>query len=108
MLIWRGHGYWVLLLPFATLGAVAYVDKTFPAVLVHKQLWFAAALAGAGLLCTLWGLLANSGGALQAIDRLTGLIVTIRIRHSLYGIPMQYWGGLYLLAAGALCLPQAR
>jgi len=108
MFIWRGHGYWVLLVPFATLGAFAYVDTNWPGLLVHKQLWIAAALAGAGLICTLWGLLANPGPALQAIDRLTGLIVTVRVRHSLYGIAMQYWGGLYLLAAVAVCLWPSR
>jgi hypothetical protein len=32
----------------------------------------------------------------------------MRVRHSLYGIPMQYWGGLYLLAAGAVWLLQGR
>jgi hypothetical protein len=108
MLIWRGHGYWVFLLPLLTLGVFVHADKSLPAFAANKQLWVVAGLASAGLVCALWGFFANRGGAVQAIDRLTGLIVTIRVRHSLYGIPMQYWGGVYLLAAGAVCLLQAR
>jgi hypothetical protein len=35
---------------------------------------------------------------------MTGLLVTIKSRHSLYGIPVHYWGLLFVLAAGAIAL----
>jgi hypothetical protein len=66
MLIWRGHGYWVFLLPLSTLGVFVHADKSLPAFAANKRLWIAAGLASAGLVCTLWGLLANRGGAAQA------------------------------------------
>lgn len=108
MLIYRGHGYWVVLLPLLTLGVFVHAEKAVPVFAANTQLWVVAGLASAGLICALWGLLGNRGGAVQMIDRLTGLIVIIRVRHSLYGIPVQYWGALYLLAASAVYLLHGR
>jgi hypothetical protein len=66
MLIYRGHGYWVFLLPLLTLGVFVHAEKGLPVFAANKRLWVVAALASAGLVCTLWGLLANRGGAVQA------------------------------------------
>jgi hypothetical protein len=96
MLIWRGPGY---LLPLLTIGVFVQAEKRLPVFVANQELWVAAGLASAGLVCMLWGLIANRGGTVQAVDRLTGLIVNVRVRHSRFGIRMQGWGALSLLTA---------
>jgi hypothetical protein len=105
-IVWRGYGIWFLFVPFVTLGAAAYVDQQWKGI-VDTGLLFVLATALAGVICLGAGIVINRGGPFQVIDRMTGLLVTIRSRHSVYGIPVQYWGLALLLAAGAMMLRQS-
>jgi hypothetical protein len=101
--VWRGYGIWFLLVPCATLGAAAYMAEHWKGILDTRYL-IGFALAVAGIICFVGGLIVNCGGPFQVIDRLTGLLVTIKCRHSLYGIPVHYWGLVFVVAAGAMAL----
>jgi hypothetical protein len=79
------------------IGVFVQAEKRLPVVVANQELWVAAGLASAGLVCMLWGLIANRRGTVQAVDRLTGLVV--RVRRSRFGTRMQAWGGLSLLTA---------
>jgi hypothetical protein len=104
--VWRGYGIWFLFVPLVTLGAAAYVDEQWKGIVDTWRL-FGLATALAGVICLAAGLVINRRGPFQAIDRTTGLLVTVSSRHSVYGIPVQYWGLALLLAAGAMMLRQA-
>lgn len=70
-----------------TLGAAACVDEQCKGI-VGIWLRSAQATALAGVICLGAGIVINRGGSFQVIDRMTGLLITIRSRHSVYGIPV--------------------
>ena|SRR5215472_14016337 len=107
LMVWisRGHGGWALgilglcLLP---LMLAAYFDvlPEDPALAVWS---LTILLFVSGVVTTVIGYYLNRGGGFWTIDATTGLEYFDKsARHSLYFIPMQYWGFLYVALAGLL------
>jgi len=95
------HGYWVLLLPFAT-SRVAYVDKTFPAVLVTSSSG-SQLRGGAGPLHAVG---TAPIAAAPASDRSPHRLIAHSNPPSLYGIPCRL--GRALSAGGRAAFIAAR
>jgi hypothetical protein len=109
-LIWRGEGWAVLLVLSGALAAmVLSVELFVPGgarpEFFSKHAWpFALTFGVAGAVILVWGLATNHRSARAAIDVETGLSVVRRVRHSLYFIPVEYWGAAFLSGAVAFLL----
>jgi hypothetical protein len=105
-LSYRGKGFWVLFIAFFGAGGAQLGAERLGLLplLPTRSTPLAIGCFLTGMICLVWGLILNAGPPIRAVDRLTGLVVTIKTRHSLYGIAMQYWGVLFLLIAALLAL----
>lgn len=92
LLIWRGRGYLVFLAAVAAFmltaiiaNAFGYRDATPPTYLIEIMMT-------AILFVPIW-IYGNRWNSVERvfIDKITGDELTIRGRHSAFGIPMQYW-----------------
>ena len=93
MIIWSGFGFLALLIPIVTAMLVAGpVAAVMPAGYLANHGWPTAlgVLLG-GIVVWVLGTRMNGTGRLL-VDPQTGQQVTIRRKHSLFFIPMQYWG----------------
>ncbi len=93
MIIWSGFGFLALLIPIVTcLLVTGPVAAIFPSGYLANHNWPAAlgVLAGAVVVWIL-GLRLHANQRVL-VDPQTGQPVTLRRTHSLFFIPMQYWG----------------
>jgi len=106
VLLWKGWGIVTPLVPLATALAVdAAVTPWFGAGYFWEGDWpLPVALALAALIVFVMGHKINSRPGRILIDPLTDETVELKTVHSLYYIPMQYWGVIILLAAALMYL----
>jgi hypothetical protein len=98
----RGYGVWFFFLTWLALVVARYVDKQWEGLIETEHL-YALALGLAGLVCVAAGVIINR--PFQGVDKMTGMMVTIKSWHTVtLGIPVQHWGLVLLLAAGAVML----
>jgi hypothetical protein len=84
ILIWRGLGFWIPLIPFVSLLLDVLVFKT---VFVF---FFSATVVGY-LLITYYGFKLNKNPIKKYKNVKTGEIFEVREPHEFFFIPMQYW-----------------
>ena len=104
--IWRGRGIWaiaipslMLIVPLMIIGMLHLPPESRP---VLQWLIFSCGLI-AGILTAALGFLWNRGGGRWTIDSASGLRYFDKsAKHSLYFIPMQYWGLFYCAVAVAI------
>jgi hypothetical protein len=92
ILIWRGLGFWVPLIPFISLILDIFVFKS---VFVFT---FSATVVGY-LLITYYGFKLNKNPIKKYKNVKTGEIFEVKEPHEFFFIPMQYWsiGGLSIV-----------
>jgi hypothetical protein len=96
--IWRGQGWAVFPIYFGTLVVVLLViTQLVPGAdkegYASAHGWpLAIALGLPGLINIVWGLRTNWQPPLMAVDPENGMRRLIRVRHSFYYIPVEYWG----------------
>lgn len=104
-MIWisRGRGGWALGIPLLCVFLPALADSEFSLLPKTPRVfgWVFAALGLASGLITIGvGFYLNRGPGFWTIDPATGMEqFDTSAKHSLYYIPMQYWGFLYFVLA---------
>ena len=102
MLVWRGWGILVALIPFLALAVVQAVVNALlgPETYTRNSDWFGplALLIGAAVLWPLgWRL--NGGSGRTLVDPQTGQQVVLRRDHSLFFVKMEYWAVILAVVA---------
>ena len=97
-IIWRGMGYGVLIVPLLVLFGLFALTEWLP-LLPRGAMPMASVFVVSGVVTAAWGFAANRRPWPIVIDPVTGHEFLLRTRHSLYGVPMQYWGVFELAAA---------
>lgn len=100
IVLWQGFGFLAFLVPF--LVALVFNLALGPYWDTHRWPFFVAMLVAAPVVWFLGRFLNNRPGR-ALLDPKTGQQVTLRKRHSLFWIPMQYWG-IAWLGLGVLSL----
>lgn len=108
MVIWQGFG---IIIPFVvvlmTQGLIFVADGLGgPGTYDGNPLWGATALGLSAILITTLGMYLRRRGARVVIDKETGQELVLRSRHSLFFVPMEYWGGLLIVGGIAFKLSQ--
>src|SRR5262245_13642308 len=102
--IWRGRGLWALGIPALYFLPPIFLDVHYTLLPEGTKApgWLVAILLLlSGSTTTALGFYLNRGGGFWTIDAATGLQYFDKsARHSLYFVPMQYWGLLYCALAG--------
>lgn len=107
-MIWisRGRGgwaFWILLIFIAVPVILTDYVKFLPHTQDGTQWLTLGSLLAAGILVATLGFRLNRGGGHWRIDPASGLKYFDKsANHSLYFIPMQYWGLVYCIAAISL------
>jgi hypothetical protein len=100
MIFYTGHGYLIpllLILPFIAVGALLYYGFGFD-VLRTPSWWplHSLIVLGAVLVFAI-GRLLNRRKVHEVTYEKSGPVTVLRPRHTLYWIPMEYWGAITLL-----------
>jgi hypothetical protein len=104
-MIWisRGRGGWAFGIPLACIFLTALADSKFNVLQKDLRIsrWILVALGlASGLITTGVGFYLNRGPGFWTIDPTTGMQYFDKsARHSLYYVPMQYWGLCYCALA---------
>ncbi|MGE5516172.1 MAG: hypothetical protein ACM31D_10165 [Bacteroidota bacterium] len=106
MVIWQGLG---ILIPFVvvlmTQGLVALAEKLGgPGAYNANPLWGVAAMGLSALVVTALGIYLRRRGARVVVDKETGQELVLRSRHTLFFIPMEYWGAILVVGGIAFKL----
>ena len=99
MIIWSGWGFLVAVIVFgASLTMELVTEALFHDDLYYQsRSWpFALALALSGVIVWTLGKYLHARRARIVTDKLTGQDLTLAPRHTLFFIPMRYWGPLLL------------
>ena len=99
MIIFSGFGFLVPIIALAVYVAVQWLtDQVLGAGFYtgHAVPKFAAAIISAVLLFA-FGLFLKRRGTRVVIDKATGEELVLRSRHTLFFVPMEYWGGVILV-----------
>ncbi len=114
MIVWRGKGWWTLIILWACLYLIPGVWHTqqgrtwAQATRLHlHDLSFVVGLLTAGVILTAWGLFLNRRPARQVMEPQTGRTYMARPSHSFYYLNMEYWGAAALLG-GIVMFVRAR
>jgi hypothetical protein len=105
--IWRGQGWAVFPIYFGTFVVVMlFITQLVPSAgkegYASAHGWPAAVSLGLpGFINIVWGLCTNWQPPVMAVDPENGMRHLIRVRHSFYYIPVEYWG-IPGVALGAL------
>ena len=100
-MIWisRGRGGWAFWIPLIFVLVPVIADDYLHVLPKGKPafgLTFCALWVAAGLVTATWGFYLNRGPGFWTIDSATGLRYFDKsAKHSLFFIPMQYWGLFY-------------
>ena len=103
MVVHKGRGWVAVVLAVAYLIARGAIERTF-----HPRLWESPRLflpADLGLGAIVWGLGRRWNRTPEIVEewrREEGLVAQRRTAHSVYWIPLEYWG--LILAAAAVAL----
>lgn len=103
MIIWSGYGF---LVPLFAIAAIAVAQIVAPSAKYSSNplsgivTFVLLALAGAAI----WflGKKFNTAPGRTVIDKQTGQEISLRRKHSLFFVPMEYWGPI--VAVGGLLL----
>lgn len=103
MVIWQGFGFLVPVILMAVFAAAQWFTDSWLGSGYYDghgaPQFFATALAAA--LVTGIGLYLRGRGQRLVVDKQTGQELVLRPRHTLFFIPMEFWG-LILLAVGVV------
>ena len=108
MVIWQGFG---IIIPFVvvlmTQGFIFVAEKlSGPGAYDANPLWPSVDLGLTAILITALGMYLRRRGARVVIDKETGQELVLRSKHSLFFVPMEYWGGILLVGGIAFKLSQ--
>ncbi len=106
MIIWSGLGFLVIVIVIACEVATSMVATQLTGNPDYLQLhgWvIGLGLLASAVVCWLLGNYLSNAGARTLIDPQTGGQVVYRRRHSLFFIPMRWWGVLLVLGGIAAC-----
>lgn len=102
MIIWQGHGYLVAVIVLALGVAVALATESYFGDAGYYQThgWpLAASLLLAGLACWSLGGYLHRRGARTVVDKATGQELVIGGKHTLFFVPMHWWGPILAVIA---------
>lgn len=100
MIIWNGLGFLVVVIGFGCLLITEFLTETAfnDDQYYQSHNWPAfVALLIAGVIVWFFGRHLNSKGAKCLIDPETNQEVMLKNNHSLFFIPMEYWGPIFLV-----------
>ncbi len=100
MIIWSGMGYLVLILGFGSLLMTEVVLESIFADETYYQAHGWPKLLGfviAGILVWFLGNFLNTADSKKIRDPETGKKMIVRGDHTLFFIPMEYWGPIFLI-----------
>lgn len=108
MVIWQGFG---IIIPFVvvlmTQGFIFVAEKLGgPGTYDANPLWPSVDLGLTAILITALGMYLRRRGARVVIDKEAGQELVLRSKHSLFFVPMEYWGGILLVGGIAFKLSQ--
>lgn len=103
MIIWNGLGILVVLAVGLMMVAVDAGSGVLGLVLSKAQS-NGAGIVLAGLLVGAWGLYLRRQPGRALIDKETGAEVVLRPRHSLFWIPVLYWGPILVVLGAVLAI----
>lgn len=95
ILIWRGFGFWIPLIPIASLFLDVLLIKS------NFIFFFNASVVGY-IVTTYYGFKLNKNPIKKYKNIKTGEIFEVKETHDFFFIPMQYWSILGLLLAGLI------
>jgi hypothetical protein len=107
--VWKGKGLWVVWSLAIGGIATALLFVGTDAIGANPPQWFKSLLGGSvifilpGIFLLSLGLRARRQPPRTVVDPATGREKQVRTVHSLYWIPVQYWGALYVLVGAWLC-----
>ena len=104
MIIWKGWGFLVAVFVFGASLAMELITESIMKDdnFYQTEAWpLALALVVAGVVTWFVGQALHARGARTVIDKATGQELTIGGSHTLFFIPMHYWG-VILIALAAL------
>jgi len=102
-----GHGRWILASAFGSMALMTALDGLVLPPGAHGWLR-AAGLAPAGLFWLALGLQARRRPARTVVELQTGRDRLVRPSHTLFWIPAEYWGAVFLGGAALATLVRAR
>ena len=108
LLIWKGWGVVVIGIAFVALVVGVIISTQFNADARWSDWILGLTAIAAGVGTWFLGKRMNRNAVRELVDPKTGEAVTVRGGHSLFFIPVQWWGpvmvviGAYLLVAGVL------
>ncbi len=104
MLIWKGLGILVFIITIVIAVAMQLiVDQFFGAGTYKTLLWpIPVAVAISGIIVGWLGYKLNNKPGRILVDPETNETIEFKKEHSLFWIPMQYWGIILLLISAAL------
>lgn len=103
MIIWNGLGILVVLIAGLMMAAVDGSAGALGLALTKAQS-NGIGIVLAGLLVGAWGVFLRRRPARVLIDKESGEEVALRPRHSLFWIPVLYWGPILLVLGAALTI----
>lgn len=103
MLVWRGWGILVILLTVACMFGTQVIMNAALGTGAYQEWMAGVALLLAAIPVWLIGRRLNGRPGRTLVDQATGQQVTLRARHDLFFITMEYWAPL-LAVAGVLLL----
>ena len=97
--IWKGRGFWTVLLPLFFLGVVGIgVSNSFGPPVLDRNPWlYGVAITVAAFANWVFGQRWNGGFARRVWDFRAGFNVNVRRTHTAMGLPMQVWSAPMLL-----------
>jgi hypothetical protein len=105
MIIWQGRGFLVAVIIFGfSLLLNLIFNATYGEGYYDHHKWpFALSLVNSAILCWFLGNHLRKKSDRVVVDKLTGKEFVInQSRHTLFFIPMQYWGPILLVCAATL------
>lgn len=102
MIIWSGFGFLAAIIPFLFLLSAQLIAEAVtsnPNIYQENMIPRALALLIAGPIVYLLGKWLNNRKLKTYIDKETGKELTTKGRHSLFFIPIQYWGIIFIIGA---------
>lgn len=95
ILIWRGYGFWIALLPILAF-ALLFVFP-FKYFTISGQNVFVSVLVFGYLIITYFGFKLNHNPIQRYKNTKTGEVFEVEEKHDFFFLPMQYWSLLMLL-----------
>ena len=104
MIVWSGLGFLVAVIALAcALAAQLLTESAFGEAYYSENKWpMAVALVVAAALCWGIGSALHRRSARTVIDKESGEEIELRASHSLFFVPMRWWGPILLVVAVVL------